>query len=236
MPVSSFIGSILSSKDNPGLIIGALQIVEMLLSKLPTQYRASFRREGVLHEIEIRGAQELTTAKAAKAPTPAVTPSPAPEPEAGSLPGDGNTQPPMTAEPVPLPTSMLGDHVPPPSILSTILPPPAKRSSSSSIDPQDAIILRCRVVKFKYLNVSSGSQGDDSFETLQALGRRVAYAQASEVEIRRTLGEVAALFVGGAVGSFPVSSFELMKSGLVDELLEFTTAEGRKGRNLFVAR
>lgn len=74
---------------------------------------------------------------------------------------------------------------------------------------------------------SAHGAGDDPLESMQALGRRLAYGQASETEIKRTLSEVAALF--GSNGSTSVSSFELMKSGLVDELLEFATAEGRKG-------
>ena len=40
-------------------MIGALQLVELLLAKGSGDYKASFRREGVLHEIEILGARPL---------------------------------------------------------------------------------------------------------------------------------------------------------------------------------
>ncbi|KAG8894296.1 Ubiquitin fusion degradation protein 4, partial [Tulasnella sp. 403] len=232
VPVASFVGSILSSKDNPVLIIGALQIVDLLLAKLPQLYRPSFRREGVLHEIEVRAAQDLTT-KVTKPPAPAPPPegsgeqassSSAPVPS-DSTPSTTDSSDPANANPPPV---VSGD-VPPPNVLISSIPAPiVKRSSSSSLDPQDAIILRCRIIRFKYLMSPSVYQGDDPLETMQALGRRLTFAQASETEIRRTLTEVAALFAGGQDGSVSVSSFELMKSGLVDELLEFSTAEGRK--------
>ncbi|KAG8976344.1 Ubiquitin fusion degradation protein 4, partial [Tulasnella sp. 427] len=217
-----------------------LQLVELLLIKLPQQYRSSFRREGVLHEIESKAAQELTTAKAAKAtplptttaPTP-VPPTPAGEsstPAAGTpanviLAQEGSSTPAPEAAP-PNPPALPFEGLPPASILAAVLPTPSKRSSSSSLDPQDAIILRCRIIRFKYIMAAAHGAGDDPLEAMQALGRRLAYGQASETEIKRTLSEVAALF--GSGGSSSVSSFELMKSGLVDELLEFATAEGRK--------
>ena len=40
-------------------MIGALQLVELLLAKGSGDYKASFRREGVLHEIEILAARPL---------------------------------------------------------------------------------------------------------------------------------------------------------------------------------
>ena len=45
------------------LVIGALQLVDMLLSKLPLLYKPSFRREGVFLEIELLGEGTLAAAK-----------------------------------------------------------------------------------------------------------------------------------------------------------------------------
>ncbi|KAG8896941.1 Ubiquitin fusion degradation protein 4, partial [Tulasnella sp. 408] len=162
-------------------------------------------------------------------PVPAaasIPPNPIPTGTAAEdIPTTGASTP--AVEPVPINPSVLPfDGLPPSSILAAVLPTPSKRSSSSSLDPQDAIIVRCRIIRFKYLMTSAHGPGDDPLESMQALGRRLAYGQASETEIKRTLSEVAALF--GSNGSTSVSSFELMKSGLVDELLEFATAEGRK--------
>ena len=53
VPVASFSSSILSSKDHPTLLIGALQLVELLLSKIPQEYRPAFRWEGAFHEVDL---------------------------------------------------------------------------------------------------------------------------------------------------------------------------------------
>jgi E3 ubiquitin-protein ligase TRIP12 len=56
---------VLSSKDHPTLVIGALQLVE-LLSKIPKEYRPAFRREGVFHEVELLADRTLTSSKKKK--------------------------------------------------------------------------------------------------------------------------------------------------------------------------
>ncbi|KAI6008984.1 ubiquitin-protein ligase [Pisolithus marmoratus] len=58
-----FASSILSSKDHPSLVIGALQLVDLLLQKVPTEYRPALRREGVFHEIEAYASRTLSTTK-----------------------------------------------------------------------------------------------------------------------------------------------------------------------------
>lgn len=236
VPMASFIGSILSTKDNPTLIIGALQLVDLLLGKLPAQYRMAFRREGVLHDIEVRAGQDLTTQ--AKPPTPAPLPVPVTEPPIPAEPASGSaaaSAPTQTTSSTSDGTSEAPPANPAPDAapansLPNIVPIPVpKRSSSSQVDPQDAIILRCRIIRFKYLMSPVAGQADDPFETMQVLAKRLSGSQMSETEMRRTLGEIAALFSNGAEGRSSISSFELMKSGLVDELLDFATTEGRKG-------
>jgi E3 ubiquitin-protein ligase TRIP12 len=61
--VSGFASSILSSKDHPSLVIGALQLVELLLAKSPAMYKPAFRREGVFYEIESLAAREVLSKK-----------------------------------------------------------------------------------------------------------------------------------------------------------------------------
>ncbi|KAF3171237.1 Ubiquitin-protein ligase [Orbilia oligospora] len=48
---ASFLASILSQKDHPSVVAGALQISELLLRRLPGVYRYHFHREGVVSEI-----------------------------------------------------------------------------------------------------------------------------------------------------------------------------------------
>ncbi|KAJ7587961.1 ubiquitin-protein ligase [Mycena floridula] len=82
VPVASFASSILSSKDHPSLVIGALQLVDLLLMKVPSLYKPAFRREGVFHELETFAARTLTVKpKADKEKESSETPS-----EAGSAP------------------------------------------------------------------------------------------------------------------------------------------------------
>jgi len=49
VPLASFIGPFLSSRDHQTLLTGALQLMELLLMKLSVEYKSAFQREGVLH-------------------------------------------------------------------------------------------------------------------------------------------------------------------------------------------
>lgn len=93
VPVASFSSSILSSKDHPTLVLGALQLVEILLSKVPTEYAPAFRREGAFHEVEaLAGRTLLTKSKEdskndESTPEPTATPPPMSAVFATSTPG-----------------------------------------------------------------------------------------------------------------------------------------------------
>ena len=50
--MASFLGTIISSETNPHFVLSALQLVELLVNKLPDVYQTSFIREGVVYEIE----------------------------------------------------------------------------------------------------------------------------------------------------------------------------------------
>lgn len=180
----------MSTKDHPTLVVNALQLVELLLSKMASEYKPAFRREGVLHEIEMIADQTLT-----------------PKPKEPEL-----------APPGPSAENML----PPPPAVSL---PLAKRSSSHAIDPQDAVTLRSRVVRFKYLSGTVELE-DAVFAQLRSLVARVSKLDASEDVLRQSLHEIADLF---ASPNTSVSSFELLQSGLVDALLEFATVKERTG-------
>jgi E3 ubiquitin-protein ligase TRIP12 len=182
--VASFIGSILSSRDHPALVTGALQLVELLLIKSPAVYKASLRKEGVLHEVSQIAIMEL---KAALKPPP----SPA-EPSSS--------------------TTENGDSVPPPKV----------KTSSVPSDPQDAYIIRSRLIKIKYLTSTTESAGNASFDALKGQITTLGKGNATEDEIKKTLQEVAGKFSNLETG---ISSFELLKSGLVEGLLAFATNE-----------
>ncbi|CAE6532501.1 unnamed protein product [Rhizoctonia solani] len=202
VPVATFVGSILSSRDYPALAICALQLVELLLMKVPNIYKPALRREGVLHEIEVLTERPLTTK--------------AKEPKEGSK-TEAAKQEPKTegSSPAPEPASER-DESPRP-----VIPISVKRSSSAVLDPQDAITLRAKVVRFKYLSGAEESAVDPVFERLRGLLGTLRDPGAAEAELKDGLKSVAAMF--GTSGGVSISSYELLKSGLVDGLLQFTT-------------
>jgi E3 ubiquitin-protein ligase TRIP12 len=190
VPVASFASSILSSKDHSTLVIGALQLVDVLLSKLPSLYKPAFRREGVFHEVELLSERMLTTAKAKDK-----------EKEGSESPEEGTLS----------------------------FPPPGsgfKKPSSLSLDPEDATTLRARVVQFKYLSDKEDPGQDDAFQTLCSLVGKISLPHSSDKDYSEALWELAELFASPHTS---VSSFELLKSGVVDGLLQFATDENRTG-------
>jgi len=177
-------------------LASALQLVELLLISLPSEYTAVFRREGVLHEVTTIADQELT-------PKPKAESTNSPSPSAL---GDG---PNMSAASLIITSSSL------------------LRCSAPYLDSQDANILRALVVRFKYFSspFDSGAGGQDTFVLLQNLVMGIANTAASEGEYKEMLNSIAKFFEGKGTG---LSSFELLQSGLVDELLAFATSEARE--------
>jgi E3 ubiquitin-protein ligase TRIP12 len=104
--------------------------------------------------------------------------------------------------------------------------PAPRRSSSVPSDPQDAYVLRARLIKVKYLTGGSDASGDPAFDSLRDIIKTLADPDIDEDELQKTLKEIAKLF--GITGP-GISSFELLKSGLVEGLLEFATSSSRKG-------
>lgn len=188
VPVASFASSILSSKDHPSLIIGALQLVDLLLQKLPSEYRPALRREGVFHEIEVSASRTLSTTKPKDKDVPDL--------------------------------SVTGDV----AIYASSTIPGHKKHHVFSLEPEDAITLRARVMRFKYSlgHDDGGSNGDDSFDDLRRLVKRFSAPDVSEQAMISTLREFAEHFTSES----SVSSFELLRSGAVEGLIRFSTEKG----------
>lgn len=204
VPVASFASSILSSKDHPTLVIGALQLVDLLLTKVPTEYRPAFRREGVFHEMETLASRPVASKSKDKDKEASDVPSPA---ESGNLP---------PAAPV--------------SASAVTVIPGFKKLTSLSIEPDDAITLRARVIRFKHLSNNEQAEGDNVFDTLRRLVERISAQNVTEQAASDALRELADLFASAHTS---VSSFELLQSGVVDGLLQFATDQGRSGKANF---
>lgn len=189
MPVASFASSILSSKDHPSLVIGALQLVDLLLGKLPSLYKPTFHREGVFHEIETLAERPLVTLKTKDKET------------SESAEDSIASNPPATL-------------------------PGFKKLSSLSLEPEDAITLRARVIQFRHLTGKEDVDEDGALQSLRNVVNRISAANASDQEYSQALWELADLFASPHTS---VSSFELLKSGVVDSLLQFATDDNRSG-------
>ncbi|KAF9563919.1 hypothetical protein CPC08DRAFT_632025 [Agrocybe pediades] len=187
VPVASFASSILSSKDHPSLVIGALQLVDLLLAKLPSLYKPTFHREGVFHEIESLAERPLNSSKAK-------------DKDAADTPEDSTS----SSTPVSIPGF--------------------KKLSSMSLDPEDAVTLRARVIQFRYLSDKQDDNQDGAFERLRSLVDRISAMNATDQQYSEALWELAEMFASPHTS---VSSFELIQSGVVDSLLAFATDENR---------
>ncbi|KAG8692329.1 Ubiquitin fusion degradation protein 4, partial [Ceratobasidium sp. 395] len=236
VPVATFVGSILSSRDYPALTICALQLVELLLTKAPVVYRPALRREGVLHEIEVLTERPLTTkAKESKSEEGSsrskveevrvkqeegVQAQPKPEEvaKAGTSPSPA---PDTTEERDETPQADREREEREREKERLVVPVPVKRSTNTVLDPQDAITLRAKVVRFKYMSGGEDSAADPVLERLRGLLATLRDTGAGEAELKDAVKGIASLFTGGVGAS--VSSYELLKSGLVDGLLQFTT-------------
>jgi E3 ubiquitin-protein ligase TRIP12 len=180
-------------------VIGALQLVDLLLTKVPTEYRPTFRREGVFHEIEALAARIITSPKSKdKEKDASDVPSPA---DSGILAAVSATS-------------------------SAAMIPGFKKLSSLSLEPDDAITLRARVIRFKHLAGNDQADGDNVFVTLRRLVERISTKDVSEQTYTDALRELADLFASAHTS---VSSFELLQSGVVDGLLQFATDQDRSG-------
>ncbi|KIY68863.1 hypothetical protein CYLTODRAFT_350626 [Cylindrobasidium torrendii FP15055 ss-10] len=165
VPVASFSSSILSSKDEPRLVIGALQLVDILLAKAPALYKPTFRREGVFHEIETLAARVTAASKREKAEKEKAK-------ETGNAEGSSETTTP----------------VPPPVI------PGLKKLSSTMLDSEDVITLRARVIRFKYLSGDSEEESDEGLSALKTLVASLSPESESEEVMIQALWQLAELF------------------------------------------
>ncbi|KAL7423043.1 Ubiquitin fusion degradation protein 4 [Cryptotrichosporon argae] len=209
VPMASFLGSIISSKDNASYVLSALQLVELLATKLPAVYQTSFLREGVVFEIEALANEDLSTKKAAD--------------EVKTEPEDPSTPRPNLLEDI---KPLLPQGEIPTALASILYDPGSTPRKSAVIDPNDANIIRARVIGAKKVFQLGGEMQNEATLVLDELGaliRRLCVPEATEAELRDSLREIAAQFsnVGQAL-----SSFELLKSGLVDGLLDFVDIDG----------
>ena len=221
VPFAAFISAILSSREHqPALITNALQLVELLLVKMPDAYQYTFRREGVMHEIDRLANEELVSAAAASTKSKRSSPARTPR---GDQPADA----------APAAASGLSRALQ--SAPTVVAAAAAPALTPLEAQAKDAVTLRAR-----HLRASHGAPDSEPalraqgvleriktlvahLESVAASGSGPIGGDATEREAKDALDEIAVLF---ADEKNPLSSFEMVESGLVEGLLKFATEPG----------
>jgi E3 ubiquitin-protein ligase TRIP12 len=212
VPLASFLSSILSNRDNEAFILGALQIVELLLGKMPTVYTRSFHREGVFFEIEKLAKEELSaSAKSSQRQQQSKDKSAVDTPLQDRTPSDHadvkNQDP-----------SGLSRRHPSQTLAATSISSGSRKVSSVPSDPHDVNIVRARILCIK-ADLGTKTKGDDKQEQSPAASivKSLGEPDISAEAFRDLMRRVATLLTDKEE---PLSSFELLKSGLLDKLME----------------
>ncbi|KAI7940474.1 hypothetical protein MJO28_014126 [Puccinia striiformis f. sp. tritici] len=208
IPLASFLASILANRDQNSLVMYALQMVDLLLAKLPDDYDFIFRREGVMHEVN-RLAESTPTGSSIKTRISNV-------PVGGSrseshISAASNL---LDEELLQVPSS-LGRHS------SSIHAFSSASTSSSSTSTKDQLIYRARHLKAKCVmaETTASIRAQEILDNIRDVVNALGTVQTNE-EAKLALAKLAALF---SRENDPVTSFELLESGLVEGLLRFAT-------------
>ncbi|SGZ20511.1 BQ5605_C021g09283 [Microbotryum silenes-dioicae] len=242
--MASFLAAILSSRDQTPLRLLALQLVDLLLVKMPDAYQYFFRREGVMHELEQIAASPILVPPKSKHASPARPPK-----EEPGVSSSSNAPSALSRA--------LAQHASSPSAASTTPAgtTPTSLLSTAEMQGHDLITYRARHLRNEYGSTESESavRAQQALENLRLLVKELDAFTASsssgspsrtsprsvskhEAEITRVLSRVASHFADELTA---LSSFELQESGLVEGLLRFATAETgivdkRRRHDLFV--
>ena len=157
--------------------------------------------EGVFHEVELLADRTLISSKKAFNKDKDLS--------------DASSAPDLPPPPIPVS----------PAVAAGI--PGYKKLSSLSLDPEDAVTLRARVIRFRYLTGKESTDADNVFAMLRRLVERISDASSGEKEVGIALKELATLFTSAHTS---VSSFELLQSGVIDGLLQFATDKTRSSK------
>lgn len=238
VPLATFVASILSSRDDPSLVLSALQMAELLCNRLPAVYKSLLRREGVMWEIDDIAAQEPSTIKygrpSASSDITGSGSSASAQPNAGesalssagtpNLPSEARSD---TSRHSAL-QSLLGLSAPNSVLAVPAVDPSGPSKSRNSAEVQDSVIWRARILRDNFSRETVESDGGVNHAT-QALEQVKSYVSALRAstangadEAKVALDQVTSLF---SRPDAPISSFELLRSGLVDGFYEFAKGD-----------
>jgi E3 ubiquitin-protein ligase TRIP12 len=233
--MASFLGTIISSETNPHFVLSALQLVELLVNKLPDVYQTSFIREGVVYEIEKLAEMETKAAQKAKEDEA----SEDVKPDLDQLAQAGPSMPSvLTRPPVPFPSVLEGSKLDFAYMrelyeaeggtgpMGAIWQMATKKPAGVMTIDLDSNIWRARVLGVKKIFDVEGDDKNEAklvLDKLAALNNTLSKQAATEGELYDALKEIASQF--SSAGS-SLSSFELLRGGVIDGLLQFVDIDG----------
>ncbi|KAJ9093566.1 hypothetical protein QFC19_008293 [Naganishia cerealis] len=208
VPLASFLSSILSNRDNAAFVLGALQIIELLLMKMPEIYSRSFHREGVFFEVERLAKETLSpTAKSSQREQLQL------KEQSGSarrLLDKTSTEDATTLTPQIHSTKTSGNT----NTLSK-----SRKVSSVPSDPHDVNIVRARIICIK-ANLGDDAASESARLQTSPAASIVKRLNESDLSLDAFRSSVQAVALALTDMSEPLSSFELLQSGLLDKLVE----------------
>jgi E3 ubiquitin-protein ligase TRIP12 len=235
VPMASFLGTIISSETNPQFVLSALQLVELLVIKLPDVYQTSFIREGVVYEIEKLAEMETKAAQKAKEDEA----SEDVKPDLDQLAQAGPSMPSvLTRPPVPFPSVLEGSKLDFTYMrdlyeaeggtgpMSAIWQMANKKPAGVMTIDLDSNIWRARVLGVKKIFDVEGDDKNEAklvLDKLAALNNTLSKQAATEGELYDALKEIASQFSSAGTS---LSSFELLRGGVIDGLLQFVDIDG----------
>jgi len=224
LPLATFLGAILLTKDQPSLVTNALQLVELLLVKVPETSPYLFWKEGVMHEVDQLANAELSApilpkenvARGAPETDGETAQDPIAAGDLSTRPLDGTAGPSGIARAL-----MAGAHT-----LSTGAVSTRHRVNDVITEAEnqmkDLVTLRARFMRDRYCSSGSSSQAKSDLESIKTLASQLEVSAdsspATNLNLSSCLTSIAKLF---ATNDQLISSFELLESGLVDALLKF---------------
>ncbi len=174
LPIASFASSILSSDHSTLVTTGRVATYQD-----PRRIPAGFPTGGrVFHDVELLTDRTLISSKKKGNNS---------DKEKDKDLSDAFSAPDLPSPPVPVLPSV---------VVST---PGFKALSPLSLDPEDTVILRARVIRFRYLTGKGSTDADNVFATLRRLVERISNPCASEKEVGNVEGTRNALYIGAHV-------------------------------------
>lgn len=243
IPLAGFIAGVLAQKEHSSLIISALQLAELLLTKLPLLYADHFETEGVIFEINrLASTSDESTSKAVTAEEPS-TSSKAPATAAAEEDTSSATEK-LESE---LEAIFGGDNQELDASFSSgmRLFDRLKKSSTSYMTGNDGrgrdkglgqkdtrqwIIITCRNFLVTYTDVSKVSDASShtaDTDTLKHVAQCLQGTGPNGMTHKEALEAMATRYKSGS----GISSFELMNTGLIDALLTYLTTNETEGTN-----